>query len=179
VQRIGSLIVVLVLAGCGSAQAPAPPLAPATEERLLEVAREIMLASRFCALVTIPESGHPRARTIDPFPPEEGMTVWIGTNRRTRKVEEIRNDPRVTLYYFDAEALRYVSLMGRARIVDDPAEKERRWKREWEAFYPDRERDYLLIAVTPETIEVVSDADGIVGESETWLPPSVRLDADR
>jgi general stress protein 26 len=107
------------------------------------------------------------------------MTVWIGTNRRTRKVEDIRNDPRVTLYYFDAEAARYVSLMGRARIVDDPAEKQRRWKSEWEAFYPDRERDYLLIAVTAETIEVVSDADGIVGDGETWLPPAVRLDDDR
>jgi general stress protein 26 len=176
VHRVASFIVVLLLTGCGSAQAPAPSLIPAADERLLGVAREIMVAARFCALVTIPESGHPRARTVDPFPPEEGMTVWIGTNRRTRKVEDIRNDPRVTLYYFDSEAARYVSLMGRARIVDDPAEKQRRWKSEWEAFYPDRERDYLLIAVTAETIEVVSDADGIVGDGETWLPPAVRLD---
>ncbi|MCA1790096.1 MAG: pyridoxamine 5'-phosphate oxidase family protein [Thioalkalivibrio sp.] len=142
---------------------------------MLDVAREIMLASRFCTLVTIPESGHPRARIMDPFPPEEGLAVWMGTHRKTRKIEDIRNDPRVTLSYFDSEAGRYVSLMGRARIVDDPAEKERHWKSEWEAFYPDRERDYLLIAVTPETIEVVSDVDGIVGDSETWLPPAVSV----
>jgi general stress protein 26 len=85
----------------------------------------------------------------------------------------------VTLYYFDAEAARYVALMGRARIVDDPEEKQRRWKREWENFYPERERDYLLIAVTPETIEVVSEADGVVGDSGTWRPPAVRVIGDQ
>jgi general stress protein 26 len=36
---------------------------------------------------------------VNRFPPEEDMTVWIATSTLTRKVQQIRRDPRVTLYY--------------------------------------------------------------------------------
>ena len=32
---------------------------------------------------------------------------------------------------------------------------------------------YLLISVTPERLEVVSEKKGIVGDPETWTPPTV------
>jgi general stress protein 26 len=103
------------------------------------------------------------------------MVVRIGTNRHTRKVAEIARDPRVTLYYFDAPSASYVTLQGYARVVTDRAETERFWKPEWEAFYPNREADYLLIAVTPERIEVVSESRGITGDPVTWRPPAVEF----
>jgi len=105
--------------------------------------------------------------------------VRIGTNRRTRKVAEIEQDPRVTLYYFHAPSASYVTVQGRARVVTDTAETRRFWKPEWEAFYPDRAADYVLIAVTPERIEVVSESRGIVGDPRTWRPPAVEFDRGR
>lgn len=132
-----------------------------------------MVAARYCALITVDSTGRPRARATDAFPPDDSMVVWIGTNPRTRKVREIERDPRVTLYYFDPASMGYVTLIGRARLVSDPAEKAKRWKAGWEAFYPDRARDYLLIAVTPERLEVVSEALGIAGDSLTWKPPAI------
>jgi general stress protein 26 len=110
---------------------------------------------------------------MDPFPPEGDMTVWFGTNRRSRKVAEIRRHPTVTLYYFNRDDQAYVSLTGRARLVNNPTEKARRWKDEWEAFYPNRERDYLLIEITPERLEVVSIKKNVVGDERTWQPPMV------
>jgi general stress protein 26 len=162
----------------GTLAAQDAPPAP-TRDDLLQAAREIIGAARFCALVTLDSAGRLQARAIDAFAPDSDLVVRIGTNRRTRKVAEIARDPRVTLYYFHAPSASYVTLQGRARVVTDTADTRRYWKPEWEAFYPDREADYVLIAVTPERLEVVSEARGIGGDSRTWRPPAVEFDTGR
>jgi len=167
VARLAALALLAVLPRPVAAQTPVP------RDSVLTAAREIMEAARFCALVTLDAEGGPRVRTMDPFPPGEDMTVWLGTNRHSRKVTEIEGDGRVALYYAAPDESGYVSLLGRARLVDDEAEKAARWKPEWEAFYPDRASDYLLIQVAPERIEVVDYGRGLVGDAGTWEPPSV------
>jgi general stress protein 26 len=112
---------------------------------------------------------------MDPFAPEDGMVIWFGTHRRSRKVEHIRNDPRVTLYYEAPGGAGYVSITGTARLVDDASEKTRRWKEEWEQFYVDAESDYLLIKVNPEVLEIIDYSRGIVGDPDTWRVPTVQF----
>jgi general stress protein 26 len=146
---------------------------------LITTAREIMTTARYCALITKDSAGRVHARTMDAFAPEENMTVWLGTNPRSRKVREIRRQPRITLYYFNRDDQAYVSLTGIARLVNDPKEKAARWKDEWNDFYPDRAKDYLLIEVTPESLEVVSVKKGIVGHARTWQTPTVRFKTRR
>ncbi len=130
-----------------------------------------MTSARYCALITLDSNGRVRARTMDPFPPEENMVVWLATNPKSRKVAEIRRHNRVTLYYFVRDDQAYVTISGRARIVRDAAEKARHWKDEWKDFYPNR--NYLLIAVTPEKLELISVKQGIIGDSITWTPSAV------
>jgi general stress protein 26 len=146
-----------------------------SRDELIAAARETMAAARYCALITLDASGRAQARTLDPFPPDENMVVWLGTNPRSRKVAAIRRNSHVTLYYFDREAQAYVTIYGVARLVDDPAAKLKWWKDDWKAFYPDRARDFLLIKVTPRRLEVVSVKKGILGDPQTWNPPSVRF----
>jgi general stress protein 26 len=146
---------------------------PPTRAELITAARAIMTTARYCALITLDSAGRPQARTLDPFPPDENMVVWLGTNPRSRKVAAIRRNPRVTLYYFGREDQAYVTIHGIARLVNDPKEKAKRWKDEWKEFYPNRARDYLLIVVKPERLEVVNVKKGIVGDPHTWNPPSV------
>jgi general stress protein 26 len=146
-----------------------------SRETLIATAREIMGAARYCALITLDSRGRAHARTMDPFPPDENMMVWFGTNPLSRKVSEIRRNHRVTLYYFDRESSAYVTISGVARLVNDPREKAKRWKDEWKTFYPEREKGYLLIAVTPTELEIVSEKKGIVGDALRWTPPTVRL----
>ena len=150
-----------------------------SREQLITAAREIMNTTRYCALITIDAHGRTNARTMDAFAPDENMIVWFGTNPLSRKVAEIRRNPRVTLYYFDRENQAYVTLRGIARLVSDPQEKLRHWKDDWKAFYPDREKGYLLIEVRPSKLEVVNTKTGIVGKSQAWDPPSVTFPAPR
>ncbi len=145
-------------------------------QTLISAAKDIMNTANTCALITLDEKGLPRVRAMDPFAPESDLTVWFGTNRNSRKVLQIKNDPRVTLYYLANDASGYVTIHGVARLVNDPLELENRWKEEWEAFYPDRSTDYLLIKVSPLWMEVISYPHGITGDPVTWQPPMLEFD---
>ena len=150
-----------------------------SKDELISAAREIIATARYCALITIDSKGRVHARTMDPFPPDENLVIWFGTNPKSRKVAEIRRHSRVTIYYFDRESPAYVTISGFARLVSNRAEKAKRWKDEWKAFYPDREKGYLLIAVTPKELEIVNEKKGIVGDADLWTPPTVRFGAGR
>jgi general stress protein 26 len=167
--RNGAMAVLTLglVTGSGSAQAAKG------RDDLLAAARQIIAGARYAALISNDSTGFPQARTVDAFAPDSMFVVWIGTNPRTRKVEEIRRDPRVALYWFDPARGAYVTLRGRARLVSDPAAKAQHWKPEWQGFYPDRAKDFLLIEVRPERLEVVSPGQGIVGDEVSWRPPAV------
>ncbi len=82
-----------------------------------------MTTTRYCALITTGRNGRAQARTMDAFAPEADMTVWLATNPRSRKVAEIRRNPKVTLYYFDRESAAYVTIYGTARLVSEKAKR--------------------------------------------------------
>ena len=144
--------------------------------KLLNAARAIMTTAKTCALITLDDKDRPMVRIMDPFLPESDFTVWLGTNPESRKVNQIKKNPKVTLYYLENDGLGYVVVHGIAQLVDDEGEKEKRWKAEWKAFYPNKPKGYLLIKVSPESIEVLSYAHGIVGDPKTWQPPSIHFD---
>lgn len=146
--------------------------AAANRGEVLTAARDIMQAARYATLVTIGIDGQPQARIVDPFVAEPDFTVWVGTNALTRKVADIRRDARVTLLYFNAERGEYVTLIGHARLIDDAAEKARRFKDEWTAFYRNGAADesYVLIRIQPVRLEVVSPARGVLNDPKTWRP---------
>lgn len=146
-----------------------------TNLKLITAAREIIKEAGTCALITLDDKSIPMVRTMDPFLPEADFTVWFGTNAKSRKVSHIKNNPDVTLYYRSADASGYVVIHGKAKLVDDQKEKEKRWKEEWEAFYPNNKEGYLLIKVTPEWMEILSYADGIVADPETWQTPTLKF----
>ena len=159
------------------AQEAVAPASPPTDAAVVAAAHEVMTVARYCALITIGDGGQPQARIVDPFPPDESGDVWIATRPVTRKVAQIRSDPRVTLFYFDTEGLAYVTLIGRAELVDDAGMKAQHWNESWTPFYSDGPRgdDYLLIRVRPRRLEVVNPAHGMMGDPVTWLPASVEL----
>ena len=147
-----------------------------TNIKLINAASTIMSEAGTCALITIDENDLPMVRVMDPFLPENDLTVWFGTNPKSRKVKQIKNNPNVTLYYLEKNASGYVVIHGEAELIDDEQEKKKRWKTEWEAFYPNKSEGYLLIKVIPKSMEIISYTYGIVGDPETWKTPVVYFD---
>lgn len=172
--------------GCAPAQASAPspaatriasPADSARRARIVRVARDIIRSARFAALITQDGATGATARTIDPAPPDSAMVIRFVTNPKSRKVREMARDGRVTLYYFDAKAMRYATVHGVAREVRDAGRKAALWYAEWTPFYPQRERGAALYEVVPRRLEVVSEADSVVGDPVTWGVPEVRFRA--
>ncbi|MEM6799755.1 MAG: pyridoxamine 5'-phosphate oxidase family protein [Bacteroidota bacterium] len=145
-------------------------------KKIKAVAMALMKEAKTAALITLDEQGRPRVRTMSPFPPDSNFVVWFGTNPYSRKVEQIKKDPSVTLYYTAADETGYVMIHGRAELVNDPEEKQLHWKEEWEAFYPNRNEAYLLIKVSPEWMEVISETHGVLGDEKSWTPPIIRFE---
>lgn len=172
---VAVLLLALGLPRAGAAQI-GPPSAP-TKAQVIAAAKDVMQTSRYSTLITIGDEGQPQARIVDPFVPEADFTIWIGTNPLTRKVAEIRRDPRVTLLYFNPAAGEYVTVVGTATLVADSVEKARHWKEEWAAYYRDGPRGdgYVLIRVRPTRLEVVSPRHGLVNDPKTWLPVLVEM----
>ncbi|MGA9292666.1 MAG: pyridoxamine 5'-phosphate oxidase family protein [Ignavibacteriaceae bacterium] len=148
-------------------------LSTSEHDTLLSVARQYIKNVRFCSLITIDSTGYPHARTMDPFQPNENWVVWFGTNPKSRKVDEIRNNPKVTLYYTGNKGEGYVTIIGIASLVNDQSIKDSLWKDEWSRFYKDQKESYLLIKVVPKKLEILDYKHGILGNKETWSTPSV------
>ncbi len=142
------------------------------DNKLKEAAREIMISAKTCALITINKEGKTNTRAMNPFQPEADFTVWFGTNPHSRKVQQIRQNPTISLYYLASDATGYVVLYGKAELVNEPSKKDTYWKTEWDGFYPDRINGYILIKFTPTWMEVISESRGITGDSLTWKAPS-------
>ena len=158
------------------AQGASPTTAPSVtpRERTLKIAREIMSGARFCTMVTTID-GEAEARIVDPLEPDAGFVVHIATNPRSRKVQQMRANPRVTLLYFDPARLAYVTLIGSASPVAED-EKPGLYKKDWESFF-DRNRpaSYALYRVVPSRVEVVSAGDGLAGDPATWRPEIIHF----
>jgi len=173
--RSSSLFALLTIGLAASPPLGAQGSGDYTDDRLLEVAGEVIDAAGYATLATVDEDGRPRLRVMDPLPPGPGMVIWFATNPATRKVREIRANREVTVFYFDPGSLAYVTISGTARLVDDADEKAEHWKDAWARFYPNQSDAVLLIEVTPRWMEVVSVTHGVTGPDETWLPPIVEF----
>ena len=146
------------------------------ESKIKTAAIEIMTTAKNCALITLDKEGRPIVRMMDPFLPESDFTVWLATNPNSRKAAQIKKNPKVSLYYIEDGSAGYVMLQGNAELVNDPQEKVKHWKDEWEAFYPNKLEAYLLIKVTPLSMEVVSYNHNLLGDPKTWEAPKITFD---
>jgi general stress protein 26 len=144
-------------------------------EAILDAAREIMGLQKYCALVTINSLGQPQVRTMNPFPPEDDMTVWMATNSRSRKVKEIQGCLQVCLYYADHQsASGSVIITGQAVLVDETSEKLKRRRDYWDQAFPDWQY-LILIKVIPQRLEVLNYQRGLLNADVTWQAPSIEF----
>lgn len=144
-------------------------------DSVISAAREMIGSLTYCALITKDSTGGISVRTMNPFPPDEDMAVWMATNKHTRKYFEIQNNPNVTLYYADhSKASGYVTIKGKALLVDDIAVKLKMKRDYWSQAFPDF-NDLILIKVVPQRLEVINYKHKLYNADVTWDPPAVEF----
>ena len=103
----------------------------------LLAAREIMDNAGMCALIAL-DKGMPQVRAMDPFPPDADFTIWLATNPKSRKVNQIKRNKFITL--LSRSRTTRLCLYGTATLVNDQAEKDKHWKTSGKGFLPESNR---------------------------------------
>ena len=66
-----------------------------------------------------------------------GADLWFVTSKGTPKLDEIRNDPHVNLGYYKDRTREWISVSGKARIVEDRAKIHELYRPDWRAWFGD------------------------------------------
>ena len=137
---------------------------PITSESAIAATKASMRAAQYCFLITLSDSGGPNARLVEPFEPEDDLTIWVGTWAESRKVPEIEKDSRVALAFLDKQDTAYVTLLGSAKVESDIKKRRKYWRKEWIGFLPNGPEgdDYVLVKFVPSRIELMSFGRGIL-----------------
>lgn len=151
------------------------------EAKILAAARAIVAEDPVAALITLDGNGVPRVRSVGVSDPENDLSMWIGTRRTSRKVEQLRANPHATLYFNfddltgDFASAYYASFMGVASVHTDPAtaNKSAPDAETRKAYWPNFPDDYASIRFRPHWLEVTGH--GIKGDKANWQPQAVVL----
>ena len=144
-------------------------------DTILVAAREIIKETTYCGLVTIDSTGQPQVRTMNPFPANEELITWFATSRTSRKVREIKNNPKVCVYYANhMSAKGYVNITGSAEVIDDK-ELLIKMKRDYWESIPNWQNIFVLIKIVHKTIEVINYKHGLNNDPNTFRAPSIVL----
>lgn len=138
---------------------------------LLSLARATVNAVPTCLAITMDSNGDANARAINTSKLTDDWTVRFMTDRRTRKVGEIARTGRLTLVYHHQVGGAYVTLVGRASIIDDIAVKQAIWQPGSSKWHPGgpTDQNVVLIEFVAERIETWNTPAQIVPDPTKGL----------
>ncbi len=144
-----------------------------SRDTIFLAAHEIINETTYCGLVTIDSTGQPQIRTMNPFPVKDDFVIWFATARTSRKVEEIRNNPKVCVYFANhLTAKGYVNINGSAMVIDDK-ELLIKMKRDYWSGIKDWQNRFVLIRIVPKSIEVINYKHGLNNDPNTLRAPAI------
>ena len=68
----------------------------------------------------------------------EGADLWFVTEKSSPKIAEIRSHPNVNLSYYKDRTREWISVAGKARVVDDRAKIHELYRPDWRAWFEDK-----------------------------------------
>lgn len=144
-------------------------------DTMIVAAQEIIKGTAYCGLVTMDSTGQPHVRTMNPFPVKDDLIVWFATSRSSRKAKEIRNNPKVSVYFSNHIAGNgYISISGTAVVIDDK-ELLTKMKRDYWETIPNWQTNFVLIKIVPKTVEVINYKHGLTNDPKTFKAPAINF----
>lgn len=98
--------------------------------------QEIIDSIEVGMLTTMQDDGDHKSRPMQTQKLDANGNLWFLTSRSSHKTEELQKHPSVNVAYADTDAQSYVSVVGKASIVDDPAVKKDLWSPIAKAWFP-------------------------------------------
>ena len=104
-----------------------------TREELYERIREI----DFAMMTTVRRDGKLVSRPMSTQEVDDQGRLWFMTTAEADKLDEIANDSRVNLAYFDGGSKAWVSVAGSAEVTTDRDRIHELWSEDWRFWLTD------------------------------------------
>ncbi|MBA7621265.1 hypothetical protein ES703_28624 [subsurface metagenome] len=127
---------------------------------------KLMEESKAVILTTIDPDGFPITRAMfnlrnkEQFPEfseffenqQNQFTIYISTNTSSSKVAHLNKNPKMCVYFCNAEDFKGFMLGGSVEIVDEMELKKTIWLDWWTRYYPEgvEDPDYTLLRLEPK-----------------------------
>ncbi len=129
--------------------------------------KELLAPHKIVAFITVGEGGMPHTRPMATQEAEPDMDLWFATRLDSEKIDELRKNPKVGLYYQNEKDWSYVSVGGTVEIIKDQAKFKKYWQDSWRRWFPEGpdSPDAVLLKVNAEVVTYEHD-----GETVTFHP---------
>lgn len=124
-------------------------------EKNIDILKTKIEEVRICLFTTLSQKDEFSSRPMATAKVEEDGSIWFFTNEFSLKSKEISKENEVSLGYSDPASNTYVTINGKAELVDDRVRKDAYFSAPVKAWFPDGVDDprLILIKVTPATAE--------------------------
>ena len=132
----------------------------ATNESVKKIA-EMIEDVKVAILTSVGQNGMLHSRPMMVQDQEFDGDLWFITGKNTVKTDEIEANPNVNVAFSDPDDDIYVSITGKARVVNDRAKIDELWSPVHKAWFPEGKDDpnITLLHVDPELAEYWDSSD--------------------
>ncbi|GGI45919.1 general stress protein 26 [Paenibacillus marchantiophytorum] len=119
------------------------------EEQIVKV----LDANQICSFATV-DGKKPKVRYMALF--HDGLTIYLATNKKTDKVDELRENPNVhILVGYDGKASSEIlQIQATAAISNDNALREKLWNDELKQWFEGpHDPEFVVLEISPSSIE--------------------------
>lgn len=133
------------------------------KERLSELIKDI----RFAMLTTSNTAGDLHSRPMTTAQADQDGILWFIIGRSAQSSADILLHPQINLSYSDPETHCYISVSGRATLVEDHARIHKFWQSDYSVWFPKGVDDpeLVLLKVVVEKAEVWQSPSTWIGRS--------------
>ncbi|TPG72367.1 pyridoxamine 5'-phosphate oxidase family protein [Hymenobacter nivis] len=119
--------------------------------KLLDKIKEV----KYTTLTTLDARNRLHGRPMYTCQSDNDEVLWFFSEKDAQKITEIRHNAQVGLGYSDPDKATYVTIAGKAEIVDDQHKIKQLWREDFRGFFPKGAEDpnIALIKVTIENGE--------------------------
>lgn len=142
----------------------------------IEAVLGLMREPRFCMLTTR-DGDRLVSRPMTPQEVTETGDIWFFVSTQSDQAAQIAADNNINVAFSDDSA--WVSVAGRAELVDDRARIDELWNPMVGAWFPDGKEsaDVALLHVNADTAEFWDTPGGVVASAKAFV--SVRIKGER
>ena len=98
-----------------------------TSEEIITAAKELIAADRPFVFATVDQDGGPQIRWMGALMLEEPLICYMAAGGQSRKMGQLKANPRAQLMFQSEEFGRVATLSGAAETVEDMDTKRRAW----------------------------------------------------